>query len=120
MAGSDDFRVEEHPEAIVVHVGRRTLDEPASNALHDEILSLTSAAGARAFIIDLIEVEIAPSVAIGMLVKLSKSFKLDNRRLMLAAVQRRVYKTLAVTRVTTLLELYESVAAALAAARKPL
>jgi anti-anti-sigma factor len=115
MAKADLIQVEERPEALVVTVLRRTLDEPGSLALHDRLLALAPTAGPRPFILDLSSVEFAPSVAIGVLVKLSKAFRLDRRRLLLAGVQPRVYKTLAVTGVTRLLEIQPTVADARAA-----
>ena len=117
MAESGPFTVTYHDEAVVVGVEARTLDESVASGLHDTLIALTSEAKGRPFVVDLGRVEFAPSIAIGTLVRLNKAFSLDGNRFALAAVNRRVYKTLMVTRVTTLLQIYGSVTEALEAFR---
>lgn len=90
----------------------RSLDDEKTDDLIAEILTIAGSTGGRPIILDFSKVDFAPSVTLGALVKVTKSFKLDGRRLILAAVQSRVRNTIAVTRLDKMLEICNSVSEA--------
>lgn len=118
MSSEELFEIQSLPQAIVIRIARPSLDELTTQALESEVANLAAAAAQRPFILDLAAVEFAPSVAIGVLIKMLRSFKLDGQRFVLAGVQRRVQRVMEVTRVSTLFEVFPTVSDALAASGK--
>lgn len=87
----------------------RSLDDEKTDELIASLLTAAGTSGGLPIVLDMSKVDFAPSVTLGALVKLSKSFKLDGRRLILAAVQSRIRNTIAVTRLDKLLEICPTV-----------
>ena len=64
-------------------------------------------------VVDLSNVQVMPSMAIGALVSMWKTIKTDERRFVLVGLQPRVRETLTICRLTTLFEIHETVDEAL-------
>ena len=106
-------RVEASEEAVLIHIQRRSLDESSTNELVDDVLGAAAEHPGPPIVLDMSQVRFAPSVALGSLVRLSKSFKLDNRRLILVSVDRRTRGAIAVTRLDKVLEIFNTLEDAL-------
>jgi anti-anti-sigma factor len=78
--------IESRDDVLLVVVLSRTLDDTATNELVDNILVAAAEHPGPPIVLDMKNVRFAPSVALGSLVRLSKSFKLDGRRLILIGV----------------------------------
>ncbi len=65
-------------------------------------------------VLDMSRVKFAPSVALGSLVHLSKSFRLEGRRVALIGVDQRVRGTIQVTQLHKVLEIHDTIAQLLA------
>jgi anti-anti-sigma factor len=95
-----------HDKALVLEVTRRALDETSTRELVDEVMLAASQRTGVPIVIDLHRVNFAPSVALGALVQLSKSFKLDQRRIALIGVQDRIQNAIRVTQLYKVLEVH--------------
>ena len=62
----------------------------------------------KPIVLDMSAVKFAPSVALGALVKLAKSFGLDGRRLAIIGVDSRIRRTIRITRLHEVLEIHDS------------
>jgi anti-anti-sigma factor len=98
-----------HEQALVMIVKKRALDDSATRRLTDEVLSAAGQTPALPIVLDMTHVKFAPSVALGALVQLSKSFKLDGRRLALIGVDSNLLSSIRVTNLHTLLEICNSI-----------
>ena len=108
MADEGVITVVPHEKALVLDVNRRTLDESSTRELVDEVMYEASQRVGVPIVIDLHRVAFAPSVALGALVQLSKSFKLDQRRITLIGVQDRIQNAIRVTQLHKVLEIHQS------------
>lgn len=108
MAKGPVTNVQASEDAVLIVIQRRTLDESATNELVDDVLMAAAAHPGPPIVLDMEQVKFAPSVALGSLVRLSKSFKLDNRRLILINVDRRTRGAIAVTRLDKVLEIFNT------------
>lgn len=98
-----------HDQVVHVVVQRRILDEDSTQELVDAIYVAAGEKPRVPIVIDLGKVKFAPSVALGSLVHLSKSFQLDGRRLALIGVDQRIRGTIQVTQLNKVLDIRESV-----------
>lgn len=108
-----EVRVED--AAVVLVIQRRNLDEPAAEEMIDAALGARASHPKLPIVIDLSQVKFAPSVALGAFTRLNKILRLDNVSLNLASVDPRIRQTLRVTRIHTLLGIYDTVDDALEA-----
>lgn len=108
MSEESVIEIRPHEQVLLVGVLRRSLDEEATRCLVDEVLTAAAGKPGVPIVLDLSEVKFAPSVAIGALVQLSKSFKLDQRRIALIGVQRRVNEVIRVTQLHHILEIHHT------------
>ena len=106
MSNSSEIRP--HEEVLHIAVLKRTLDESATHDLVDHVLTAAVEVPAKPIVLDMTAVKFAPSVALGALVKLAKSFKFDGRRLGIICVDSRIRKTIKITRLHELLEIHDS------------
>lgn len=93
---------------VLVVVQKRSLDELSTRELVDDVLTAASERAGVPIVLDLSRVRFAPSVALGALVQLSKSLKLDGRRIALIGLQKRVQEAIGVTQLHTVLKIYET------------
>ncbi len=108
---SEQAVTEIRPHEHVLHVVilRRALDDESTHVLLDDVLT---AAGQRIgvpIVIDLSSVRFAPSVALGALVQLSKSFTFEKRRIALVEVDRKIMGTIRVTQLDRVLEIHNKI-----------
>lgn len=104
-------------DALIAAVRTSTLNESVVNDFQHTLLMAASATPRVPIILDLSDVEFAPSVALGALVKLTKTLKLEGRRLLLVGIRPRLRGVITVTQLHKLLEIGESVSDALALIR---
>jgi len=102
------IELQPHDDVLLLAVTKRTLDEGAVRSLSDEIYTAAAARTGVPIVLDLQAVRFAPSVALGTLVQLSKSFKLDGRRIAMIGVHERVRQAIGVTRLDRVLEIHNS------------
>jgi anti-anti-sigma factor len=76
--------------------------------LIDGVLNAASQRSGVPIVIDMSAVRFAPSVALGAFVQLSKSLKMEKRRIGLFGVERRVYNTMRVTQLNKVLEIHDT------------
>ena len=108
--------VRPHELALVIAVKKRSLDGSTTLKLTDDVLSLAAQTPNLPIVLDMSQVRFAPSVALGALVQMSKSFKLDGRRLALIGVDPNVMGSIRVTNLHTLLEICNSIEQAIKSA----
>jgi len=114
---SDELVTEIQPHEKVLHlvVLKRSLKEASSRQLVDEVLTAAATTPRLPIVLDLSRVRFAPSVALGSLMRLSKSLKLDGRRLALIGIDRRVMTAIRVTQLHTVIEIHDTLEQVLAA-----
>ena len=98
-----------HDRVLHIAVLKRVLDEDSTQELVDNVLL---AAGERLgvpIVLDLAGVKFAPSVALGALVQLTKSFTFEKRRIALVNVDRKIMGTIRVTQLDRLLEIHNNI-----------
>jgi len=100
--------IQPHEQVLLVVVQKRFLDEASAHQLVDDVLTVAAQVPSVPIVLDMSQVRFAPSAALGSLVRLSKSFKLDGRRLALIGVDDRVFKAIQVTRLDAILEIHDS------------
>jgi anti-anti-sigma factor len=106
-----------NPQAVVIVVRKRALDENSSRRLSEEVMEAAAATPRLPVVLDMARVRFAPSVALGELVQLSKSFKLDGRRLALINVEPNVLGVIHVTNLHTILQIHDTLQQVLDAAK---
>lgn len=100
------IQIIDHPEVNLLAVARRTLDDHATRVLTDEILTAAAHKPHLPLVLDMSQVKFAPSVALGALVQVSKSLRLDQRRIALVGIHHRIMDTIRVTRLHEVLEIH--------------
>lgn len=115
-----DAVTEIRPHAQALHIGvkKRALDEAATKRLIDDVLGAAAQTPHLPIVLDMGNVTFAPSVALGGLVQLTKSLKLDGRRLALVHVNQNVLGSIKVTNLHELLQIQDSLEQVLAAKTK--
>jgi anti-anti-sigma factor len=111
--------IQAHDQVLLVAVQKRSLDEAATRQLVDDVLTAAGQTPRVPIVLDLSRVRFAPSVALGSLVQLAKSFKLDRRRIALIGVDRRIYQTIRVTQLHEVLEIRDSLEQVIDASDRP-
>ncbi len=106
-------------KALCVVVQRRSLDEATTSALVDEVLTAAAETPRLPIVLDLAQVRFAPSVALGSLVRLSTSFKLDGRPIALVGLDPRVRNAIRVTRLHQVLEIHDTLEQFLGSLSRP-
>lgn len=115
MSAAELTTVNPHDKVVWVQINRRALNDGASAQLVEDVTSASDADPKKPVILDFKRVEFTPSSVLGALVRISQTFKLDGRRLVLVHVDRRVRGTLSVTRLDKVLEVRETIDDAIAA-----
>src|SRR3954452_10649401 len=98
MSDTSVISVEAGDRALVIAVLRRGLDEETTRKLDAEVSAAAANAPGKPIILDLSKLEFAPSVALGVLVRLVKDFKFFGRRVIVTGVGQRVRGSMNVTR----------------------
>lgn len=115
MSGAELTTVNPHDKVVWVQINRRALNDGASAQLVDDVTAASDADPKKPVVLDFKKVEFTPSSVLGALVRISQTFKLDGRRLVLVHVDRRVRGTLSVTRLDKILEVRETIEDAISA-----
>jgi anti-anti-sigma factor len=97
---------------VVIHVTAEELRKGEADGLCAAIDQARAAAPALPFILDMARVNYAASLALGVLVGLTKEFHNRGQRLILAAVQPNMRQAFAITRLNQILEIMPDVASA--------
>lgn len=108
MPSDNVVEIRPHEQVLLIIVQRRSLDEAATRKLADDVLAAAGQRPSVPVVLDLGAVRFAPSVALGMLVQLSKSFRLDGRRIAMVNVDPRVMGTIQITQLHTVLDIRSS------------
>ena len=108
MTHSSVCEIDQRKDVLLVVVSKRSLDDQSTRTLVDCIQTAAAQHLGVPIVLDLQKLKFAPSVAIGAIVQLSKSFQLDRRRVALVGVDRRVRDSIAVTRLDQYLEIHDT------------
>jgi len=108
--------IEQLGDAIVVHVQYTDMSEQHLSAVQTDIATATANQN-MPLIVDMAKVKYIPSLALGLFVRLTNSFKSRDQRFILAAPQPTVRQVLAITRLDRAIEVQDSVEKALKAVR---
>ncbi len=100
--------IQPHDRVIHVVVRKRALDEASTRRLCDEVLTAAAGQPGRPIVLDLSAVRFAPSVALGLLVQMVKSLRLDGRRTALIGIEERILGTIRVTQLHQVLEIHDT------------
>lgn len=109
MPSEPTAHVQPHDDVLLIVVNRRSLNETSAGELTDIVQTEAAARLGVPIVLDLTQLKFAPSVALGTLVKLCKSFEFDGRRLALIGVDRRVRETMRTTNLDRVLEIHDRV-----------
>ena len=93
---------------LLIAIKKRSLTEDATRQLVDDVLTAAGQTPRVPIVLDMSQVKFAPSVALGSLVNLAKSFKLDQRRIALIHLDQRVIETIRVTQLHQVLETHNT------------
>jgi anti-anti-sigma factor len=107
MPDTDVTQISVQDKLVLVTVLKRTLDASATRELVDDVLAAAAQNAGCVIVLDMKRVKFAPSVALGSLVQLSKSFKLDGRRIALIGMDLRLQEAIRVTQLHKILEIYD-------------
>ncbi|MBK8270014.1 MAG: anti-sigma factor antagonist [Planctomycetes bacterium] len=99
-----------HDQVLLIAVTRRTLDDVSTAELVESVSTLAAEKHMVPIVLDISRVKFAPSVALGSLVHLSKSFRMVGRRVAIIGVDPRVRGAIQVTQLNKVLEIHETVA----------
>lgn len=108
MSDESVTEIQAHDHVLLIAVHRRSLDEASTRQLVDDVLTAAARTPRLPIVLDLSRVRFAPSAALGSLVHLAKSFKLDRRRIALIAVDPRIVETIRVTQLHQVLEIRDT------------
>lgn len=108
MSDTPVIEILPHDEVLLIAVRARTLDDAKTPSLVDGVLSAASLRPGVPIVFDMSTVRFAPSVALGAFVQLSKTLKLEGRRIGLFGVERRVFNTMRVTQLDKVLEIHDT------------
>lgn len=100
--------IQPHEQVLLVRVKRSSLDETSTRTLVSDVLAAAAIKPHVPIVLDLSRVRFAPSVSLGLLVQLSRSFKLDGRRIAMIGIDERVLGVIRVTRLDTVLEIHDT------------
>src|SRR5947207_13640341 len=100
--------VRPHQQVLLIAVQKGSLDDASTRQLTDDVLGAAAQTPRLPIVLDMSRVRFAPSVALGALAQMTKSFKLDGRRLALIGVSPNVMGSIRVTNLDALLEIHAS------------
>ncbi len=120
MADGTVTEIQPHERALLILVKKAALDEAATRELADDVLTAAAQRPGVPIVLDLSRVRFAPSVALGVLVQLSRSFKLDGRRIALIGVEERVLGAIRITQLHRALEIGDTLEQVVDGASRPL
>ncbi len=109
MADGPVTEVLPHEQVLHIAVRRRSLDATTTETLVDDVETAAAQRPGVPVVLDLTALKFAPSVALGSLVQLSKSFRLDGRRIALIGVGHRIRDPIRVTRLHEVLEIHDTI-----------
>ncbi|HOW73690.1 MAG TPA: STAS domain-containing protein [Phycisphaerae bacterium] len=98
-----------HEHVLLIAVLSHSLDEATMTKLSVDVMTAAGKRPQVPVVLDVSRVRFAPSVALGLLVQLSRGLKLEGRRLALVGVQPRLLATIRVTRLDSQMEIYDNV-----------
>ena len=98
--------VQPHDQVLLISIQKRALDDAATRQLIEDVMSEAVTRPRVRIVLDMSRVRFAPSVALGGLVQLSKSFRLDGRRLAIIHVDPQVLGSMHVTNLHNILEIH--------------
>ena len=90
------------------------MDDEEARAVKQAIYAVASKAGDLPVVLDISRVEFLPSISLGALLNLSRQFKINDQRFILAGPRRDIRSVLAVTRLDKLFEISDDAEAAIA------
>ncbi len=114
MSNDNVTEVVPHDEVVLIAVLARSLDDVTTLQLVDDVETAAYQRIGVPILLDLTRLKFAPSVALGQLVQLSKSFKMENRPVGLFGVDRRVMSAIRVTQLDKILDIHPNLERALA------
>jgi anti-anti-sigma factor len=118
MADETITEIIPHEQVLLIAVRKRSLDESSTRELIDDIETAAADTPRVPIVLDLSDVKFAPSVALGSLVRLTKSLTLDNRRIALIGLDKRVRESVRVTQLHRILEIHNTLEQAITAMTK--
>jgi anti-anti-sigma factor len=98
--------------AVVAHANLKMLDDNELKQLGQMVDQAAGAAGVTVVVLDLARVQILPSLGLGALIQMSNKCKARQQRFKLAAVTHGVRQVLSITRLDRVLDLSDTVEAA--------
>ena len=108
MAQSTVTEIHARDDVLHIVVKKRALNESSTRELVDDVHTAAVEHLGIPIVLDLSMVKFAPSVALGSLVQLSKSFEFDGRRIALIGVDRNVRDAIRVTHLDKMLEIHDT------------
>jgi anti-anti-sigma factor len=105
--------IEKVPSALIARVHVKLLDDKDLKLLSQLIDESAGEPGISLVVVDLSRVQILPSLGLGALVQISNKCKARDQSLKLAAAQPSIRKVFSITRLDRILDLVDSVEAAL-------
>jgi len=100
--------IQPHEQVLLITVEKRALDEVTVSRLEDEVLTAAAERPGVPLVLDLARVRFAPSVALGSLVRLTRSLKIERRRIALIHIARQILDTIRVTQLHQVLEIHDN------------
>jgi anti-anti-sigma factor len=111
--GSTPVTIETSGNAVIARVQVKMLDESDLKLLSQLIDQSAGEGAVTIVVLDMSRVQIVPSLGLGVLIRMSTKCKSRQQRLKLAAVTPSVRQVLSITRLDRVLEMTETVEAAL-------
>jgi len=108
MSDSTVCDIKTRDNVLLVTVQKRSLNDESVSRLVDDVHIAAAKHTAVPIVLDLTNLKFAPSVALGALVSMSKSYSLGGRRVALIGVSSRVKESIGVTRLDRVLEIRDT------------
>src|SRR5258708_7323812 len=100
--------IEKREHAIVAQPQTKMMDDEPLKTL-DRLIDQNAGIGTTLLVLDLSRVKILPSLALGLLMQISKKCKARDQKLILAALEPQIRQVFAITRLDRLFEFADSV-----------
>ena len=111
---ADPIVVEPTETGVVARLNLKLLDDHSLKRMDDMIdKAACGRPGVTNIVLDMSQVRIVPSLGLGLLIQLMKKYKERKQYVKLAAVQPQVRTTMAITKLDRVLDLHDTVEAAL-------
>ncbi len=108
MEDESVISIESHRSAVLAKVLANELDFDSSGAMREAVMAAGADSPKLAVVLDLSEVEIVASVALGALITLTRTFKENRQRFMVAGIRPEIRRTLVICHLDKLFEIHES------------